>query len=236
LTHLNFVFGVAHQLCVRQGKKQGPIKSDDSISTVLEDDEEMGDSTDESRLQSLLEKYESPNSRDTKIKRSGKKGHITGSVKDVGHATPPQTFIPSKVLTSLRAMNAPSELRQGTLLLLQSSLLDEVTANLLMRDILDQPLEGASPNAIDDGENGEGGEEGKNEGRIDSGGLASLDQSQSLTESALTANNDPVAIPLGNENVTNFSEVPYLFAPPNVIDEMLRPSIFTMHSMSPDSQ
>ncbi len=200
----------------------------------------MGDSTDEERIQSLLEKYDSPSSRCASLKRSGEEGLTTGNIKYINHATLPQTFRPSKVLRSLKAMNAPSELRQATALLLQSSLLDEDTANLLTRDILDQHTEGAFPDAIDDDEEGDGEgdgeEEGKNEGQIDPVGLASLDQSQSLTESAITANNDAEVIPPESENTTTFSEVSYLFAPPNVIDEMLRPSIFTMHSMSPDSQ
>ncbi len=202
----------------------------------------MGDSTDEERIQSLLEKYDSPSSRYATLKRSGEEGLTTGNIKDINHTTLPQTFRPSKVLRSLKAMNAPSELRQATALLLQSSLLDEVTANLLTRDILDQHTEGAFPDAIDDDKEGDGEgeeeeeEEGKNEGQIDPVGLASLDQSQSLTESAITANNDAEVIPPESENATTFSEVSYLFAPPNVIDEMLRPSIFTMHSMSPESQ
>jgi len=161
--------------------------------------------------------------------------------KGIDHVTPPQTFRTSQVLASLKAINAPSELRQATALLLQSSLLDEVTASLLTRDILDQPMEGGSPGAVDD-DVGEGRgdqeeqqeEEGHTQGsQIDPIKHESLDQLQVFNESGIIANND--AVPPRNDDTTTLPEVPYLFAPPSVTDEMLRPSIFTMHSMSPDS-
>jgi hypothetical protein len=220
---------------------------------LVAEDEELGDSSDEGRLRSLLDKYESsggPDNRSAKLKRSGGKGVVVTSPlvvrppppdKGIDHITPPQTFQTSKVLASLKAMNAPSELRQATALLLQSSLLDEVTASLLTRDILDQPMEGGSPDAVDD--DGGGGEEQEEEKQQEEGHTQSsqidpikhesLDQLQILNESAIVANND--AVPPGNDDTTTLSEVPYLFAPPSVTDEMLRPSIFTMHSMSPDS-
>ena len=222
---------------LRQSKRKDAIKSDDSISTVLEEDEELGDHTDKERLvQSLLDKYESsggPDNRSAKLKRIDGKGVAVVNVKDPDRTTPPRKFQTSKVLTSLKAMNAPSELRQATALLLQSCLLDEVTANLLTRDILAQPTEGASLDA--DAEEGGGGGDGQEQIQIDPVGPESIDQSQSLTESGIISNNDAEITPPGNEDTTSSSEVPYLFAPPSVIDEMLRPSIFTMHSMSPDS-
>ena len=206
---------------------------------MLEEDDEFGDPTDKARLvQSLLDKYESsggPDDKSAKLKRIGGKGLVVGNVKDPDHSNP-RKFQRSKVLTSLKAMNAPSELRQATALLLQSSLLDEVTANLLTRDILDRPMEGASPN--DDGEEGGGAGDGQEQIHIDPVGPETIDQSQSLTESGIISNNDAEIAPPGNEDTTSSSEVPYLFAPPSVVDEMLRPSIFTLHSvhsMSPGS-
>jgi hypothetical protein len=224
----------------RHSKRKDALKSDDSISTVLEEDEELGDPTDEGRLvQSLLDKYESGgggrDEKSAKLKRIGGKGLAVGDVdKDTERAAPPRTVQASEVLTSLRAMNAPFELRQATALLLQSSLLDEVTANLLTRNILDQPMDGGPPD--DDGGGGGGAGDGRDQSQIDAFGPESIDQSHGLTESGITANNDDAeTIPPGNEDATSSSEVPYLFAPPSVIEEMLRPSIFTMHSMSPDS-
>ena len=187
-------------------------------------------------MQSLLDKYESssgPANRSAKLKRIDGKGVAVGNVKDPDRTTPPRKFQTSKVLTSLKAMNAPSELCQATALLLHSCLLDEVTANLLTRDILDQPMEGASLNA--DSEEGGGRGDGQEQIQIDPVGPESIDQSQSLTESGTISNNDAEITPPGNEDTTSSSEVPYLFSPPSVIGEMLRPSIFTMHSMSPDS-
>ena len=204
---------------------------------MLEEDEELGDPTDkEGLVQSLLDKYErsgGPDNRSAKSKRIGGKGVAVGSVKDPDRTTPPRKLQTSKVLTSLKAMNAPSELRQATALLLQSCLLDEVTANLLTRDILDHPMEGASRN--DDAEEGGGAGDGQEQIQIDPVGPESIDQSQSLTEYGKISNNYAEITPPGNKDTTSSSEVPYLFAPPSVINEVLRPSIFTMHSMSPDS-
>jgi hypothetical protein len=59
---------------------------------VLEDEEKMGDSTDEERIQSLLEKHDSPSSRYATLKQSGEECLTTGNIKDINHATLPQTF------------------------------------------------------------------------------------------------------------------------------------------------
>ena len=135
-------------------------------------------------------------------------------------------------------MNAPTELREATALLLQSSLLDEDTARLLTSDILDQPMsmEGASLDKNDDA-----GEEDHNDEDTQSN-----DESKQPPENADDCEEDTGAESptkgndaspssgvantiIGEEETQEPSESTSLLTASSRNDEMLRPSIFTMH-------
>lgn len=121
-------------------------KSDDSISTVLEEDEEdeleRSDSNNDDGLQSLLENFFENSSEHDSSSATAQRG-VNRLPRDVSlgpkRATPRTDR--NTILESLDATNAPVELRHATALLLQSFLLDESTARLLTSDILNQPLE-----------------------------------------------------------------------------------------------
>ena len=105
--------------------------NDDDVSTVLEEDEEAGDgdSTDNG-IDTLLENVEGLiESRD-----SAMLANSTAAERKHAKATPRSG---ERVFGSLKKMDAPKELCDATALLLQSSLLDEDTAMLLTRDIME---------------------------------------------------------------------------------------------------
>ena len=191
-------------------------KSDDSISTVLEEDEELGGSTglNEDGLQSLLDNVEDlldDDAEDAAAQRE-RASTVRNNDKDIG------TVMPRSVQKQLEELNAPRELQQATALLLQSTLLDEDTARMLTNDILDQPAE--SDNA-----------EVKEEGHgIDD--CIRRDE-ESAENHAITVENDTTTAE-GEEELQP-SESTSLLSVSTENDDMLRPSIFTMHSGSLNS-
>mmetsp|Transcript_18137 Transcript_18137/g.39204 ORF Transcript_18137/g.39204 Transcript_18137/m.39204 type:complete len:541 (-) Transcript_18137:332-1954(-) len=223
--------------------------SDDSISTVLEEDEELGhtDSSNEDGLQSLLDNVgDLLDSSDDAISTTAGVGQkendsaTVGKDKKNNDAVTPRTRTYRKsIQESLEAMNAPTELRQATALLLQSSLLDEVTARLLTSDILDQPMEDGY---LD--ENDDEGEEGRIDEDIDeeSQGYDESKQSPDDVDDCEEANaaepptagndaatsSDVANTTIGKGEMQEPSESALLLAA-SKNDEMLRPSIFTMH-------
>ena len=144
----------------RHRKRNTPRKSEDSISTVMEgdaEDDDDDDGTDEEsqssgKLQSLFDKYEndpivnnrSPNSLDYQPSPRNNHNYTTTTAHRFNMDDPRETFRQSRVLASLKSLNAPSELREATALLLQSSLLDSVTAGLLNSKIMEQPVNAES--------------------------------------------------------------------------------------------
>lgn len=207
-----------------------PTTSDDSISTVLEEDEEeeeleRTDSNDDG-LQSLLDNYlgnssEHDSSTSSAIMAGRGANYLTSS--DTSSGGLPNRILPrsqyhcSKILASLDASNAPVELRQATALLLQSSLLDESTARLLTSDILNQPLEGGGETL---GETNVIGEEHQN-----------VETTLGFED---TTNSSSVHDLCGNSEDASTTTTALLRPATSVVD--LRPSIFTMHSMSPPNE
>ena len=190
-------------------------KSDDSISTVLEEDEELGGSSglNEDGLQSLLDNVEDllDDAEDAAVQRE-RASTVRNNDKVIG------TVMPRSVQKQLEELNAPRELQQATALLLQSTLLDEDTARLLTNDILDQPAE--NDNA-----------------EVEEGGHGTEDCIRSDEESAenhaITVENDTTTAE-GEEELQP-SESTSLLSVSSENDDMLRPSIFTMHSGSLNS-
>ena len=217
-----------------------PTTSDDSISTVLEEDEEeeeleRTDSNDDG-LQSLLDNYlgnssEHDSSTSSAIMAGRGANYLTSS--DTSSGGLPNRILPrsqyhcSKILASLDASNAPVELRQATALLLQSSLLDESTAKLLTSDILNQPLEGGGETL---GETNVIGEEHQNVettfGFEDTTNSSSVHEQGGYSEEASCS--------LGLPDDASTTTTALLRPATSVVD--LRPSIFTMHSMSPPNE
>ena len=200
-------------------------KSDDSISTVLEEDEELGGSTglNEDGLQSLLDNVEDlldDDAEDAAAQRE-RASTVRNNDKDIANV------MPRSVQKQLEELNAPRELQQATALLLQSTLLDEDTARMLTNDILDQPAE--SDNA-----------EVKEEGHGIDDCIRSDEESAQSREGGSTAENH--AITVENDTTTaegeeelQPSESTSLLSVSTENDDMLRPSIFTMHSGSLNS-
>lgn len=177
------------------------------------EDDDDDDGTDEEsqsskKLQSLFDKYENDpivsnrarNSLDYQQQRSSgsPRNGLTSSPSPLDD--PRETFRQSRVMASLKSLNAPSELREATALLLQSSLLDSVTASLLNSKIMEQHVNSASSTDFIDianevaGGRGGGGEEAVRvvrQSQIDPGGYKNLrQQSQKFTVAELRAELD----------------------------------------------
>lgn len=236
---------------------------------MLEEDEELGrtDSTDDG-LQSLLDNVEDflesnsggdPTKSSSVAKDDGQREEIEsaapGNDKSINNFTP-RSKNRKSIQESLEAMDAPTELRQATALLLQSTLLDEDTAWLLTSDILDLPIEDAGGDGSLDNENineGGGGEGHIDDEQIEGDGEESKQtleeddvagEDQNVTETLTAGNNDALTSSAAadtttaeGENTQEPSESTSLLASSSKeIDDMLRPSIFTMHSMPPDEK
>ena len=143
------------------------------MSTVLEEDEELGDgeSVDDgidtllSDVEGLLE------DRSEHSKRSKT-------------AMKAATQVESRVFSSLKEMKAPKELREATALLMSSCLLDESTAMLLTRDIMDLTANNSSATGSIDVQ-----EEGNNTSHIDNNRLQE-EMKQAAKNSSTHGNND----------------------------------------------
>jgi len=192
------------------------------------EDDDDDDGTDEEsqssgKLQSLFDKYEndpivnnrSRNSLDYQQQRSSgsPRNGLTSSPSPLDD--PRETFRQSRVMASLKSLNAPSELREATALLLQSSLLDSVTASLLNSKIMEQTVNAESSTDfidLNDDEVAEGGGGGGGGGgeavrivrqsQIDPGGYKNLrQQSQKFTVAELRAEleNKQLLDPIGDK-------------------------------------
>jgi hypothetical protein len=208
-------------------------KSDDSISTVLEEDDEdeealeRADSNDDG-LQSLIENFLESSGGDQGTSSAIAKHRANRGVSDKSkgsNSIMPRAHRNNNILESLNASNAPVELRQATALLLQSSLLDESTARLLTSDILNQPLEGG--------------------GTVDNETTSDVGEVHQKVETTNSDLEDPQQHSLENDGgsceeastltLSDSKHASTTLPPVTSVDEILRPSIFTMHSMSPSS-
>jgi hypothetical protein len=214
-----------------------PNGDDSTMSTISEGDEEIGrtastDSSDDG-LQSLL--------NDVEVLLENRNGNADAvgtdvaivQTESVSSAGSSQQSYQHGVQESLKAINAPIELRQATALLLQSSLLDENTARLLTSDILDQSIDesGGSPGKNDDG--GEGYIDEENQSPDDDlESLPSMDGIEEAVAADATISAEEEWLPITTEGESQPSESTSLLQASTENDDMLRPSIFTMHSKS----
>ena len=193
---------------------EGDAEDDDDDDGTDEESQSSG------KLQSLFDKYEndpivnnrSRNSLDYQQQRSSgsPRNGLTSSPSPLDD--PRETFRQSRVMASLKSLNAPSELREATALLLQSSLLDSVTASLLNSKIMEQTVNAESSTDfidLNDDEVAEGGGGGGEEAvrivrqsQIDPGGYKNLrQQSQKFTVAELRAEleNKQLLDPIGDK-------------------------------------
>lgn len=198
----------------------------------MEEDEELGLSeSNEDGLQTLLHDVEDllessgiGNSTDDAIHKDGRKGTEKLTPRNCQKS----------IHQSLSAMNAPSELREATALLLQSSLLDDTTALLLTRKILDQPMEEADELPIEQSNDSDGKSHHDNEEAVGEE-EANTNTQEDATESG-TSNDDAVVFPTTEDETTQKDESTSLLGASSENDEILKPSIFTMHSMTPPEE
>ncbi len=200
-------------------------ESVDSIATVLEEDEEELKRTDsnDDGLQSLLENFLG-GERNTSSPFAGRSVNRLARDNSEGPKRVTPRSQRNNILESLDASNAPVELRQATALLLQSSLLDEITARLLTSDILNQPLECGE--TIEE-TNGKGEEHQTVEASL---GFEDPNHSSASADDHRGSCEDTSSLGLPETHSTTS------LRPATSADEILRPSIFTMHSMSPPDQ
>lgn len=204
-------------------RAEDKLKLDDSMSTVLEEDEELGRTDSSEGLQSLLDNVEDL------LEEDAASGDGGDDAKGGGDAPPGTARVAlastRSVQESLRDANAPRELRQATAVLLAGNLLDETTARLLTNDIME--LEAGSREDVDGGE-GQAGEripvEGESEepredpdGREDASAIAPT----AKEDTRPSAPSSPPPPPPSSEST--------VLLPASPMDEMLRPSIFTMN-------
>jgi len=200
-------------------EKAGNKPSDDSISTVLEEDEELGQSDSTHGLQSLLDNVEVFLESDA-ASSVGEGENKESDPSPCKNVSAPVTH-KRNIHESLRDKNAPRELRQATALLLAGTLLDENTARLLTSDILDLPLEAGSLNVGSE-----------REGRTDMNREGLKQASKVIGESGEAHGAESPKEEASKDDA--LSSEPTLLLPVSKIDKMLRPSIFTMHSKDED--
>jgi len=165
---------------------------------------------------------------------------LTTRGEDTDTTTTPHTRNRKSIQEQLLALDAPKELRQATALLLQSTLLDESTARLLTSDILEQPIEeegGPLPSGEDDNDDGD--ETPDNGESIPTQGNDDNDENNTDgSESPLLVSipsSPPPPPPITEQYSASTDTAPLLSPTPTENDDMLQPSIFTMHSASMNS-
>lgn len=189
------------------------LSSDDDVSTVLEGDEELGDGeSSDNGIDTLLDDVEGLIERRDRAKSGSSTAYHRDAVIDQ-EKTPA-----NRVLGSLKNMDAPRELCDATALLLQSTLLDEDTAMLLTRDIMNLSVNDDEPSAS---------------GTVETDHL--LPESNYYDEEGATQDHD---INMNEEIVDEAAPNESLDMPRDGTimttenEEMLKPSIFTMHSFT----
>jgi hypothetical protein len=189
------------------------LSSDDDVSTVLEGDEELGDGeSSDNGIDTLLDDVEGLIERRDRAKSGSSTAYHRDAVIDQ-EKTPA-----NRVLGSLKNMDAPRELCDATALLLQSTLLDEDTAMLLTRDIMNLSVNDDEPSAS---------------GTVETDHL--LPESNYCDEEGATQDDD---INMNEEIVDEAAPNESLDMPRDGTimttenEKMLKPSIFTMHSFT----
>lgn len=130
---------------------------------------------------------------------------------------------------TLKKMDAPKELYDATALLLQSSLLDEDTAMLLTKDIMELSANDEPSTTIDQAD-----ESSPDDTLCASVKLSSSNDSRKEDESNQGTDLSETSVNIHQEEISN--ETSALLATSTENEEMLKPSIFTMHSVTPNEE
>ena len=130
---------------------------------------------------------------------------------------------------TLKKMDAPKELYDATALLLQSSLLDEDTAMLLTKDIMELSANDEPSTTIDQAD-----ESSPDETLCASVIHSSSNDSRKEDESNQGTDLSETSVNIHEEEISN--ETSALLATSTENEEMLKPSIFTMHSVTPNEE
>jgi len=209
--------------------------SDDSISTVLEEDEELGSSDD--GLQSLLSDMDEYLENRAGGTDKTKKDHDQRQRGSTAEKSTPPRKNQSSIQESLEAMNAPIELRNATALLLQCSLLDEETSRLLASDILDQSIsvEHKEVVGVKDEESGlvaqrEDTPVEENADNLVSGESGSFTHGENAPSTLESNPGQRVPHDEAGDDEDSASDSKSLLSASSKNEKMLKPSIFTMHS------
>lgn len=130
---------------------------------------------------------------------------------------------------TLKKMDAPKELYDATALLLQSSLLDEDTAMLLTKDIMELSANDEPSTTIDQAD-----ESSPDDTLCASVIHSSSNDSRKEDESNQGTDLSETSVNIHQEEISN--ETSALLATSTENEEMLKPSIFTMHSVTPNEE
>lgn len=212
----------------RKSKDQlGNSNSVDTFSTVPEEDEEIGSLLD--NVEDLLLDDDSPDP--SPIKTTKGRSLMPESDVDESPTKGGQTVAAPKVESlgneseeESHGEDLPSELRAARALLLESRLLDETTASLLTRDMLNHISNER------EAEDGDDSVHGLDESRIDDGRNVEINDEENQHIPASDAHEE-VDEEEEEEEANTSSDSSLLFAT-SPSDQVLRPSIFTMHSKS----
>jgi len=205
----------------------GKSNSVGSFSTVPEEDEEVGSLLD--NVEGLLLDEDSPAPSPTKTGKGRSialKSDVDDSsmngVQNVAAASTAKS-LGNKVDEESRGEDLPYELRQARALLLESCLLDETTASLLTSDMLhhlsnEREADGEEDDDSDHGLLEESTEEEDNK----------LEINDEENQASATEEHEDI----DEEEEDNASTEKSLLYSSSPSDQMLQPSIFTMHSKS----
>lgn len=209
----------------RKKAKKDKLNGDDDVSTVLEEDEELGDGdASDNGIDTLIDDVDAL--LENRDRRGRKLPRLRPDTISSRETTPSRRR--GQVLGSLRKMDAPKELYDATALLLQSSLLDEDTAILLTQDIMELSANDKRPNTnVTMPSETTDTTEAANADANAVKNISPLNEE----EKKLHTSNDLEA-PCTNEDGEHFTETSALISASIENEDMLKPSIFTMHSFS----
>ncbi len=206
----------------------GNSNSVDTFSTVLEEDEEIGSLLD--NVEDLLLDDDSPAHSSNKTTKG--RSLMPESDVDVSPTKGGQKVAASKVESpgnesdeESHGDDLPSELRAARALLLESSLLDETTASLLTSDMLNHMSNEREADDDDDDSDHD-----LDESRIDDGHNIETNDEENQYHPVSDAHED--FDEQVEEREAHIATESSLLFPTSPSDQVLQPSIFTMHSKS----
>ncbi|KAL7506489.1 hypothetical protein ACHAXN_003772 [Cyclotella atomus] len=208
----------------RRKAKKDKMNGDDDVSTVLEEDEELGDrDASDNGIDTLIDDV------DALLEKRDRRGRKLSELHSdtVSSREKKQIQKGDRVLGSLKKMDAPKELYDATALLLQSSLLDENTAMLLTRDIMELSANDEPPST-----SGPLQDEAMDAAVATDAEANVIKNGGPLDEEETNIHTNTLEAYCTNEDSENPTETSALLSTSIENEDMLKPSIFTMHSFA----